>query len=77
MAPAPAPPLEETEAGLDVRLGQVLASQRNRREAAPDAPQAFHLQPELGNCACVLVSGSGTTHRPCLPPPALPCLYPR
>lgn len=43
MAPAPDPPLEETEAGLDVRLGQVLASPRNRREAAPDASQAFHL----------------------------------
>lgn len=71
VAPATDSPCEETEAGFDVRLSQVLASQLNRREAVSVLPTVLQPPARAGGYCCLVSLAVGLTPRPRLLPPAL------
>lgn len=71
VAPATDSPPEETEAGFDERLGQVLASHLNRREAVPFLPTALQPPARAGGYCGLVSLAVGLTPRPRLLPPAL------
>lgn len=71
VAPATDSPPEGTEAGFDVRLSRVIASQLNRREAVPGFPSVLQPPAGAGGDRGLVSLAVGLTPRPRLLPPAL------